>query len=165
MQQKFQIYLLAVIFILVFGLSMPSATAILRQHQDSPGVMRYHSQISIKDHNGRAWQVLLYKVKNTASSDDIHLRLVGFPNIVKFVHPQPLEVVTASGNLFLAPDIYAQGSPAANVGEYKFTSLLNKIPTTQSLKLNLPLEGENTFTLKIPRNVITEWQMLVTELD
>jgi hypothetical protein len=32
------------------------AAAVLRQHQDAPGVMRYHSQQSLPDELGNAWQ-------------------------------------------------------------------------------------------------------------
>lgn len=163
MPQKVIVYFLTLLT-LTFGLFAPSATALLRQHQESPGVMRYHSQASILDETGHAWQIILYKVKNPGASLDINLRLVGFPGVVKFIHPQSLEVVTSPGKLLSAPDVYALSSPAPNVGEYKLTAILNKLPTTKSLKLNLPLEGSDT-QIKIPANVITEWQMLVTEFD
>lgn len=163
MTRKLLVYFLTLLT-LTFTFFTPSATALLRQHQESPGVMRYHSQASIKDETGHAWQIILYKVKNPGASSDINLRLVGFPSIVKFQHPQPLEVMTAHGLLLTAPDVYALSSPAPNVGEYKFTAILNQLPTTKSLKLNLPLSGTDT-QIKIPTNIITEWQMLVTEFD
>jgi Protein of unknown function (DUF3122) len=163
MRRKIIAYFLTLIT-LTFTLFVPSATALLRQHQESPGVMRYHSQTSIKDETGHAWQILLYKVKNPGASEDINLRLVGFPGVVNFIHPQSLEVVTSPGKLLSAPDVYAEGSPAPNVGEYKFTAILNKLLTTKSLKFNLPLEDKDT-QIKIPTNIITEWQMLVTEFD
>jgi Protein of unknown function (DUF3122) len=165
MQQKLLVYFLTLFFIVGnFSLFVPNATALLRQHQESPGVMRYHSQTSIKDETGHAWQIVLYKVKKPGASEDINLRLVGFPGVAKFVHPQSLEVVTAPGKLLSATDVYATMSPAPNVGEYKFTNILYQLPTTKSLKLNLPLEGKDT-QIKIPKNIVTEWQMLVTEFD
>lgn len=163
MTRKLLVYFLTLLT-LTFTFFTPTATALLRQHQESPGVMRYHSQTSIKDETGHAWQVILYKVNNPGASSDINLRLVGFPSIVKFEHPKALEVMTAHGLLLTAPDVYALGSPAPNVGEYKFTGVLNQLPTTKSLKLNLPLSGSDT-QIKIPTNIITEWQMLVTEFD
>ncbi|BAZ13496.1 hypothetical protein NIES4071_53350 [Calothrix sp. NIES-4071] len=163
MQKKIIPYFLTLLT-LTFTFFAPSATALLRQHQESPGVMRYHSQTSIKDETGHAWQIILYKVKNRGASEDINLRLVGFPGVVKFIHPQSLEVMTSQGLLLSAPDVYALSSPAPNVGEYKFTSILNKLPTTKSLKLNLPLSSSDT-QIKIPTNIITEWQMLITEFD
>ncbi len=154
-----------IIFIMItFGLFAPSATAVLRQHQETPGVLRYHSQASIKDKTGHAWQVVLYKVKNPGASEDINLRLVGFPGVVEFSHPQPLEIVTAQGKLLSASDVYAENSPAPNVGEYKVTKILSQLSTTDSLKLNLSLTTQQ-LQLTIPKNLISEWQMLITDFD
>ena len=52
-----------VLFLLLgqFILTQQPAAAMLRQHQDEPGIMRYHSQESLRDQSGNAWQVLLFK--------------------------------------------------------------------------------------------------------
>ncbi|TVP61480.1 MAG: hypothetical protein EA343_14195 [Nodularia sp. (in: Bacteria)] len=52
------------------GCGMESAQALLWQHHDSPGVLRYHSQISIKDEKGYAWQVLLSKWETCVNIPD-----------------------------------------------------------------------------------------------
>ena len=153
-----------IVIVTTFGLFAPTAFAVLRQHHEAPGVLRYHSQASIKDNTGHAWQVVLYKVKNPGASEDLNLRLVGFPGVAEFSHPQPLEIVTTQGKLLSATDVYAQSSPAPNVGEYKLTKILNQLPTTDSLKLDLPLTTEQS-RLTIPKNVILEWQMLITDFD
>ncbi len=160
---SFSIFSIIVILI-TFGLSAPAAFAILRQHHEAPGVLRYHSQVSIKDNTGHAWQVVLYKVKNPGLSEDINLRLIGFPGVAEFSHPQPLEIVTAQGKLLSASDVYAQNSPAPNIGEYKVTKILNQLPTTDSLQLDLPLTTELS-QLTIAKNIIIEWQMLITDFD
>lgn len=68
------------------------ATALLREHHESPGVLRYHAQSSLKDKQGYTWQVVLFP---SPVSDNVitkyHLRLVGFPGIAEFIHPQPLD--------------------------------------------------------------------------
>lgn len=153
-----------IVILATFGLFAPTAFAVLRQHHEAPGILRYHSQASIKDNTGHAWQVVLYKVRNPGASQDINLRLIGFPGVAEFSHPQPLEIITAQGKLLTASDVYAQNSPAPNVGEYKVTKILNQLPTINSLKLDLPLTTEQS-RLTIPQNVIIEWQMLITDFD
>jgi hypothetical protein len=54
------------------------AAAVLRQHQDAPGVMRYHSQQSLPDELGNAWQVVLFKQITLGQPTRFNLRLVGF---------------------------------------------------------------------------------------
>lgn len=157
---------LVLLLILSIGGAFPnSATALLRQHHDAPGVLRYHSQVSIKDNLGYSWQVVLYKVFNPGQSEDIHLRLVGFPGVFEFHHPSTLEIVTRKGKLFAASDVYQETSPVPYVGEYKFKDVLSKLATADSLKLNLPVDGKSHLQLKIPKAVVSEWQMLITEVN
>lgn len=144
---------------------MESAQALLRQHHDSPGVLRYHSQVSIKDEFGYAWQVLLFKQNYNSPVKELRLRVVGFPGVVEIAHPQPLEIEAASGKLLSASDAYALTAPAPNVGEYNLTDVLPQLPTTDALKLYVPLLSEKPLVLNIPNNVVTEWQWLVTEID
>ncbi|MFH7024378.1 MAG: DUF3122 domain-containing protein [Heteroscytonema crispum UTEX LB 1556] len=163
-----QLLLRCVLFIFLilagFGFSTNSAAAILRQHHDAPGILRYHSQVSIKDDFGHAWQVVLYKLFKPGELENINLRLVGFPGVVEFNHPRSLEIVTANNKLLSASDFYAERSPAANVGEYKFTDILSKLPSTDSLKLYLPVQNPQPLVLKIPQAVVTEWQWLITQV-
>jgi hypothetical protein len=148
-----------------YGWGVEPAQALLRQHHDSPGVLRYHSQVSIKDKFGYAWQVLLFKQNSNNPIKDLRLRLVAFPGVVELVHPQSLEIETASGKLLLASDAYALNAPAPNVGEYHLTDVLHKLPTTDGLKLYVPVETGQPLVLNIPNTVVTEWQWLVTEID
>ncbi len=157
-----------VIVILVFigiGFTTQESTAMLRQHHDAPGVLRYHSQVSIKDKQGYSWQVLLFKKINPGAKQSLHLRLVGFPGVFEFSHPHSLEIVTANGKLLGASDVFASSSPAPNVGEYDLTDVLPQLTTIQSLQLNLPLLDKEKFILKIPKSLVIEWQLLVTEID
>jgi hypothetical protein len=143
----------------------PQAIALLREHHDAPGVLRYHSQVSIKDDTGYAWQILLFKVFDEGRLQNIHLRLVGFPGIVEFTHPQALEILTANGKILTATDVYAKESPAPNVGEYKVADVLPKLETIDALKLYLPLQGKKSLILTIPKEVVTEWQWLITDFN
>jgi hypothetical protein len=157
-----------IILFLIFttiGFSTKESVAMLRQHHDAPGVLRYHSQVSIKDKEEYNWQVLLFKKINPGVKQELDLRIVGFPGIFEFSHPHSLEIITKSGKLLNASDVFATSSPASNVGEYSFTDVLPKLTTIESLKLNLPLLGEEKKILEIPKSVVSEWQLLVTEVD
>lgn len=170
MKRKFTQYFwhcaLVVFLALTFsGWGVEPAVALLRQHHDSPGVLRYHSQVSIKDKQGYAWQVLLFKQNYNNPVRDLRLRLVGFPGVVEIAHPQPLLIEATSGKLLSASDAYALTAPALNVGEYELTDVLPKLPTTDALKLYVPVQGEKPLVLNIPQSIVTEWQWLVTEID
>lgn len=157
-------FAIGILLLIVIGLTTQESTAMLRQHHDAPGVLRYHSQVSIKDKLEYNWQVLLFKKINPGAKQDLNLRIVGFPGVFEFSHPHSLEIITASGKLLNAYDVYATSSPAPNVGEYNLTDVLPKLTTIESLQLNLPLLGKEKKILEIPQAVVTEWQLLVTEV-
>lgn len=171
MKQKFQqcFWRCALIIFLaltiVYSWDLEKAHALLRQHHDLPGVLRYHSQVSIKDEKGYTWQVVLFKYNYDNPVKELRLRLVGFPGVVEFIHPQTLEIETAGGKLLSASDVYAVTAPALNVGEYKFSDVLTKLSTTDALKLYVPVSSGQRLVLNIPKAVVTEWQWLVTEID
>lgn len=170
MKRKFQQYfwhcaLIVFLTLTLCGWGVESAQALLRQHHDSPGILRYHSQVSFKDEKGYAWQVLLFKQNYTSAVKDLRLRLVGFPGVVEIAHPQPLLIETVAGKLLSASDAYALTAPVSNVGEYNMTDILPKLPTTDALKLYVPLSSGKQLVLNISNTVVTEWQWLVTEID
>ncbi len=170
MKQKFwqDFWRCALVIVLALsfeGWSVESAQALLRQHHDSPSVLRYHSQVSILDEKGYSWQVLLFKQNYQDVTPDLRLRLVGFPGVFEIAHPQALEIKTTEGKLLSASDVYAVSAPAPNVGEYNLTNILAKLPTTDALKLYVPIFTENPLVLNIPNTVVTEWQWLVTEIN
>ncbi|NJM23256.1 MAG: DUF3122 domain-containing protein [Richelia sp. RM1_1_1] len=158
-------FVIIILCLIGIGLNSQSSTAMLRQHHDAPGVLRYHSQVSIKDKQQYSWQVLLFKKINPGAKTELNLRLVGFPGVFEFAHPHSLEIITASGKLLAVPDVFAASSPSANVGEYNLTDVLPKLTTIESLQLNLPLLDGEKKILEIPQSVVMEWQLLVTEVD
>ena len=162
----------SILFTISFTSISDPAWALLREHHQSPGVLRYHVQHSIKDKQQRAWQVILFPEDRESTASKYYLRLVGFPNLVEFMHPQPLEIVTSKGNVLIAPDAFANGTPSANVGQYEVTDILPQLTNEGSLKLIFSLlqsdrealrRGQVRFqdvTLKITPEMIAEWQML-----
>lgn len=169
-QQKFLQYLwrCALVVLLIFTAyvcDVDASGALLRQHHDAPDVLRYHSQVSIKDEQGYAWQVLLFKQNYQNVTPELRLRLVGFPGVVELVHPKSLEMITAEGKVLSASDLYAHAAPASNVGEYDVTDVLPKLASTSALKLYVPVGFDQLLLLKIPEFVVTEWQLLITDID
>jgi hypothetical protein len=142
-----------------------SATALLRQHHESPGVLRYHAQDSLKDRHGNTWQVLLFPENTQNDQTTYYLRLVGFPGVNSFNHPEALEILTSGGKIFTATDAYTQLAPVPNVGQYDLTSIISQLPVKQSLKLSVPLQDNRELALKIPPEVLTEWQLLTQEIE
>ena len=138
------------------------AVAVLRQHHESSEVLRYHVHNSLQDQQGMTWQVVLFPEYQSDLVTKYHLRLVGFPGIAKFIHPQPLEIITASGQVLNAADLIAVPSPAPNVGEFDLTDILPILPEKGSLKLSAILQGNHDLSLKIPESTVIEWQWLFT---
>ncbi|MEN9870083.1 MAG: hypothetical protein RLZZ171_1071 [Cyanobacteriota bacterium] len=153
------------VVIVSWGLFASPAPALLRQHHETPGVLRYHAQDSLKDRNGNTWQVLLFPENNQNEQTTYYLRLVGFPGVNSFNHPHSLEIITSQGKIFTATDAYAQSAPAPNVGQYDLTSIISQLPAKQSLKLSVPLQDNQELALKIPPEVITEWLLLTQEIE
>ncbi|MEH2407206.1 DUF3122 domain-containing protein [Nostoc sp.] len=49
--------------------------------------------------------------------------------------------MTAAGKLLSVSDAYALIAPVPNVGEYNLTDILPKLPTTDALKLYVPISS------------------------
>jgi hypothetical protein len=156
---------LALIFIISWGLFASPAPALLRQHHETPNVLRYHAQDSLKDRNGNTWQVLLFPDNTQGEKTTYYLRLVGFPGLNSFQHPQPLEILTSEGKVLTAADAYPQSAPAPNVGQYDLTSIISQLAGKQSLKLSVLLQANQELALKIPAEVLAEWQLLTQEIE
>ena len=141
------------------------AAAVLRQHHESPGVLRYHAHSSLKDKQGMTWQVVVFPEPQSSNLvTNYHLRLVGFPGMAEFIHPQPLEIITVQGQVLNAADLIGGSSPAPNVGEFDLTKVLPLLPEKGSLKLSTILRGDRNLSLKIPESILIEWQWLAKEL-
>ncbi|MEL6581014.1 MAG: DUF3122 domain-containing protein [Cyanobacteria bacterium J06621_12] len=159
------LFTVSLILILSSGLVCNQAIALLRQHHETPDVLRYHAQDSLKDREGNTWQVLLFPDNSQGAETHYYLRLVGFPGVNSFAHPQPLEIITSGGSVFNVADAYVKSAPAPNVGQYDLTPILSRIKAKQSLKLSVPLQSNRQLALKIPSEVSTEWQLLTQEIE
>lgn len=147
---------------LIYG-HRPTAIALIQQEQEKPDQTLFKTRHRLQDSQGRTWQTIVYKRVKGGQSLGVNLRLVGFLGAVEIDHPAKLEVITHSGDLLLATDQFAEGSPSANVGEYDFTQVLGALTDYQALTINLPLVGDRDTTLTIPSPVSLEWQQLNTQ--
>ena len=159
-----RLFILVLVLIMSWKIFCLPATALLRQHHETPDVLRYHAQDSLKDRDGNTWQVLLFP-DNSHGFTTFYLRLVGFPGVNSFNHPQPLEIITSKGEVFNVTDAYAQSAPAPNVGQYDLTAVVDRLSATGSLKLSVPLLDNKVLALKIPHEVLSEWQLLTQEIE
>lgn len=156
---------LSLIVILSFSVVCLPATALLRQHHETENVLRYHAQDSLKDRDGNTWQVLLFPDNLQSAKTTYYLRLVGFPGVNSFIHPQSLEILTSQGKILTARDSYGESAPAPNVGQYDLTSIISEFPRKGSLKISVPLKQNRELALKIPNEVLDEWQLLTQEIE
>ena len=156
---------LFLVFTVAFCANCLPVTALLRQHHETENVLRYHAQDSLKDRDGNTWQVLLFPDNTQSSTTVYYLRLVGFPGVNAFIHPQSLEILTDKGKILTATDSYSQSAPAPNVGQYDLTPIVSEISDLGSLKLSIPLKQNREFALKIPQEVLVEWKLLTKEIE
>lgn len=152
------IVLVFLIFIGFGNFYTQPAQASIRQMSEAPGQMLIQSRHTLKDNQGNSWQVVLFKRTKANGASTIHLRLVDFPGLADFAHPQPLQITT-NQNSFKAEDVFTKKAPAANVGEFDMQNILSELPITK-LNLFLAMKGDNTTQLSIPSEVVLEWQEL-----
>lgn len=146
-----------------FAVICSPAFAVLRQHHEVPGVLRYHAQHSLRDLKGRTWQVVLFPEIHANKPTKYYLRLVGFPGVAEFIHPQSLKIITSKNQILMATDVFAKSAPAPNVGQYDLTKILFQL-SQEELELSVALKGNNNLFITIPKSVILEWQWLVNEI-
>ncbi|MGK7925146.1 MAG: DUF3122 domain-containing protein [Spirulina sp.] len=153
--------LLLALLMLSWGAMIPNAKAAVYQMEEAPGQMLYQSRHTLRDETGEPWQVVLFRREKNNGENSVHLRLVGFPEVVAFPHPQPLKVFVSTGKTFAAEDIFATTSPADNVGEFNFKEVLPKLPKVASVQLLLKMKDDRAIALRIPPEVVLEWHLTV----
>lgn len=156
-QQFIAIALFSLVFIGLANFTTQPALAYIRQIEEAPGQILIQSRHTLKDEKGNSWQVVFFKRTQTDGSSMIHLRLVDFPGLADFAHPQPLTITTNKGDFFQAEDVFVRKAPAANVGEFDMQTVLSELPLTK-LNLSLELKGDRSTQLWIPPEVVLEWQ-------
>jgi hypothetical protein len=165
--RKFFSWLLLIGAITIFTLiglgilDTPSASAAIRQLEESPNQMVYQSRQSLKDQHGNTWQTIAFKRSRPDGNSSFELRLVGFPNLVAIDHDQPLNLTNSLGKTLTAADtsnnIFKEGAQG-NVGQYDLQPLLAELQAEIPLKLSLPTLTGEAISLSVPPALVAEWQ-------
>jgi hypothetical protein len=142
-------------------LNAQPASAAVSQIEEAAGHWLYRSQQAVLDPAGNSWQVVLFKRVNPGETAALELRVVGFPGIADFAHPQPLAIAASTGEVWSLPDAFAEQSPAANVGQYLLGEDIASRLIDQSLTLSLPLKNQPSLVLKISPAMTQEWQQVL----
>lgn len=155
------IIVLLLALIINFSISEEGFANIIQQMEGQEQVL-YQARNRLLDDQGNSWQTILFKRVKEGKIIDLNLRLVGFPDVVKFNHPQDLIVTTLNDQDMKARDEFAEKPPAENVGQYDFKNILPVSIEQKSLTLLLPIQ-EKSLTLKIPYPVLLEWQEIASK--
>lgn len=154
--------------ILLLGLMcllfLQPAYAVIRESKIPPNTILYKSIQTWRDTSKNPWQVIFFKEIKGDKEPTINLRLVGFPDLYEFSHPQPL-IIKIRDNLTLqVPDVFAsdQASFTPNMGQYDFTPILNQLESNNFWILELPLKEGDSSSIKIPYFILEEWQKIIS---
>lgn len=153
--------LLIGLFMLSWGAIIPNATAAVYQMEEAPGQMLYQSRHTLRDEFGKPWQVILFKREKNREETDVHLRLVGFPDVATFDRDRALKIFISTGKVLAAKDIFSPQSSADNVGEFDFKAVLPKLPQLTSVQLLLKMKNDPAIALQIPAEVVLEWHLVI----
>ncbi|NJK75457.1 MAG: DUF3122 domain-containing protein [Richelia sp. CSU_2_1] len=138
----------------------PPALASIHKYPETGDRVMFRSVQSLRDNDGKAWQVVLYKRVKLGLVNSVNLRLIGFPGI-ELIHPADLTVIAGKTEIGKADDIWADSDLPVNVGEYDFRSLVMKLESNRPLQLNLPVKGTTDTELLVPPFAVREWRLLL----
>ena len=133
------------------------AIAVITQLEEAPGTILYRSQQRLQDQTGRTWQVVLFKQIQPDHAASLQLRLVGLPGAAEVAHPKPLKIQLNGRYAVTAADVFLQEAPAPSVGQYNVEPVIATLPV-DDLLLSIPLIGNRSLRVQVPRSVVQEWQ-------
>lgn len=156
-----QILITSFTVVLAFLFFFPNpADASIRTTEEDNGTTLYKSFHQLQDSQQQSWQVVLFKKEREDDSEGkLKLRLVGYPGQVKIAHPKPL-VVEANRAAWQAEDLFAEGSPSPNVGQYDLGKIIYQLSQDNNTLLKIPEANRNQRTLKVPGVIILEWKIV-----
>lgn len=156
------------ILMLSFGmilLFIQPVDAVIRETKESAHQILYQSRQTWRDNDKNPWQIIFFKRINDGRSSQINLRLVGFPDLIEFAHPQPLTIKIRDDLIVTVPDTFNNQTKAyaPNVGQYDFMPILDQLESNNFWLLELPLKDRKSNTLKIPYFILEEWQKIIAK--
>ncbi|MBF2062902.1 MAG: DUF3122 domain-containing protein [Calothrix sp. C42_A2020_038] len=154
--------ILTILTLLIFlGFGIPSETVIAAatKVEVSPGEVLYRQENKLVDTKGNSWDVILTKRVYSEQKPTIYLRLIGCPGAGELLHPQPMQIISSSGIIWKAKDIFLDEAPAPTIGQYNLMNILSELPT-DNLHLVLPLGRKHFVNILVPQNIVQQWQEL-----
>ena len=158
--KKFLVILLASFLLcfspqLIYFLALPACAftyqrVVVRENESST--------INLKDETGNVWELIVWQEANNENSD-VYLRLVGYP-LFQIDHDRPLQFGDRNRVFFESKDLYTQKTPAFHVAKYSVKDILPQLPTDETLDLSFYLTSDRHIHLKVPPEVIANWQEL-----
>ena len=173
LSQLLQSLLLLFVMFSWVGIIGSPAEAVMFQQQEAPGQILTQSRSSLRDINGRSWQVICFRRQRPDGGQVLLVRLVGFPGMQDVSHPHDLEVKTALGEVWYAPDRVDLIGPAqerpGNVGQYDLEAVLDYLKPEIPTRLGVTLVSSNptdnpteieTIELRLTPGILREWQQV-----
>ncbi|MGK7942719.1 MAG: DUF3122 domain-containing protein [Crocosphaera sp.] len=157
-----KIFKFIVLLTLIFSLTQP-AYAVVKESAIPPDIILYKSMQTWRDTSNNPWEVIFFKEIKGDKKPKINLRLVGFPDLFEFEHPQPLIIKIREDLIIKVPDVFAKDQDAfsPNLGQYDFQLIMNQLESNNFWLLELPLKYNQSSTIKIPYFMLEEWQKII----
>ena len=153
--------------ILVLGLIcllfVQPAYAVVRESKIPPNILLYKSIQTWRDQAKNPWQLIFFKEIKGDNQPTLNLRLVGFPDLFEFEHPQPLTLKIREDLTLKVPDVFASDKAAfsPNMGQYNFNGIVDKLESNNFWVLELPLKDGDVSTIKVPYFILEEWKKVI----
>ncbi len=151
----------------------PPALANVTQHVEAPGQSLVKAQQTVRDQDGSAWQIIVFRQLYPDRSDALYLRLVGFPGLQAVDRQQPLTLSRTASTLLHSDaktvltipfdpgsSTRNQISPEPYVTQYGLQSMIDELVPNQDWQLEIPIQENRIAILKVPSHLIQEWMMV-----
>ncbi|MDJ0657996.1 MAG: DUF3122 domain-containing protein [Crocosphaera sp.] len=137
--------------------------AVVRESKIPPNILLYKSIQTWRDQAKNPWQLIFFKEIKGDNQPTLNLRLVGFPDLFEFEHPQPLTLKIREDLTIKVPDVFASDKDAfsPNMGQYNFNGILDKLESNNFWLLELPLKDGDVSTIKVPYFILEEWKKVI----
>jgi Protein of unknown function (DUF3122) len=141
-----------------------TAIAAVSKLEATPGEILYRQEEKLVDADSNSWHVILMKRVYPSQESTIYLRLIGCPGSGELLHPQPMKIISSTGAIWKARDIFLDEAPAPTIGQYDFKDILPELPT-DNLQLVIPLGRKHFVNILVPQSVVEEWQKVAVLAD
>ncbi|MEL4896263.1 DUF3122 domain-containing protein [Crocosphaera sp. Alani8] len=152
---------------LVCLLSIQPASAVIRESEIPPNILLYKSIQTWRDQSKNPWQLIFFKEIKGNNEPTVNLRLVGFPDLFAFEHPQPLTIKIREDLTIKVPDVFASDkeSFSPNMGQYDFNRVVDSLESNNFWLLELPLKDGQSSVIKVPYFILEEWKKIIFQTD